>query len=181
MYASQFRNPASLYSMYFIRSNLFIANCYGSKAHVFMSEVHFSIWKAKTCQSKAKSFKMVSLPPTLEAFPLHLLLVQFQICIWTAALNPYPPTLDPSEYRWKPLYQDQTVHPVPLLMNTPPAPAEVMSANAMLLLLHIKSLCFPGIHMQQIRDNMQYSLHGFQNSRSHILQSLELFIANTLR
>ena len=47
MYASQFRNPASLYSMYFIRSNLFIANCYGSKAHVFMSEVRFNIGKAK--------------------------------------------------------------------------------------------------------------------------------------
>ena len=179
MYASQFQNPASLYSMYFIRSNLFIANCYGSKAHVFMSEVHFNIWKAKTGQTKEKSFKMVSLPPTFEEFLLHLLLAQFHICIWKPALNPYPPTLDPSDYGWNPLHQDQTLHSVPLPMSTPPAPAEVMSV--MLFLLHIKSLCFPGTHMQQIRDNMQYSLHVFQNSRSHMLQSFELFIANTLR
>ena len=59
---------------------------------------HFHIWKTNTRQSKAKSFNMASLPPTFEAFLPHVLLAPFQICIWKAALNPYPPTLDPAKY-----------------------------------------------------------------------------------
>ena len=80
--------------------------------------VHFHIWKTNTGQSKAKSFKMVSLPPTFEAFLPDVLLDPFQICIWKGALNLYPPTLDPAEYGLKPLHQDKTLHHVPLPMNT---------------------------------------------------------------
>ena len=94
----------------------------------------FPYLETKTGQNKVKSLNMVSLSPTLEVFLLRVLLAQFQICIWKAALNPYPPTLGPTEYVCKPPHQDQTPHRVPLPMNTLPAPAEVMSA--MLLLLY---------------------------------------------
>ena len=97
---------------------------------------------------------MNSLPPTFEAFLLHVLLAPFQICIWKAALTP-----DPTEYGGKYLHHDQTLHHVPLPMNTPPQSADMMFAT--LRLLYGTSLCFPQMHMQQIRDNIQNFLQVF--------------------
>ncbi len=105
----------------------FIANCYGSKVHGSMSKVRFQMWKMKTGNSKAKSFRLASLPPTTEAFALHVQRAQFQACIWKAALNRDPPHLDPVEYGWKPHQPTQSLHPVLLPANTMPAPAQVMT------------------------------------------------------
>ena len=91
---------------------------------------------------------MASQPPNTQAFYLHVLHTQFQICFWKAALNPDPPIHDPAEYGRKPLHQDQTLHHVPLSSHTA-SPAE-----AMVFLLHRKYVCFQEMHIQQIMDNM---------------------------
>ena len=44
--------------------------------------------------------KVKSLPPTVEAFRENVKMAHFQACIWKAALQQYPPELDPIEFGW---------------------------------------------------------------------------------
>ncbi len=76
---------------------------------------------------KATSFNLPSLPPTSEAFGLHVRRAHHQACIWRAALDSDPPVLDAAVYGWLSDHATKTLLPVSLPAATMPAPAPVLS------------------------------------------------------
>jgi hypothetical protein len=60
----------------------FISSCYGSTVKTNMSAVQFDVWSSKMANRNiSKSPKLKNLPPTTEAFMLHLKRVHFQFII----------------------------------------------------------------------------------------------------
>ena len=54
---------------------------------------------AKPKLTKAPELK--SLPPTKEAFELHVLKAHIQTAIWKSANDSRPPELEPTKYGWR--------------------------------------------------------------------------------
>lgn len=104
----------------------FIAACYGSKCQGTMSEVRFSVWQSKTKQSQSRSFKLPSLPPTSEAFSLHVRRAHHQACIWRAAQDENPPALLATDYGWRADQSNKTLLPVALPADSLAAPINVL-------------------------------------------------------
>ena len=70
--------------------------------------------------------ELKSLPPTTDAFELHVYRAHYQAAIWRASLEPNPPELDPVLYGWS---RDQTSNmlvPEPLPPDVSPAPLDVL-------------------------------------------------------
>jgi len=105
----------------------FITACYGSKCNGTMSHVRFNMWQYKTGHSQSKTFKLPSLPPTSEAFALHVRRAHYQACTWRAALESDPPKINPTDYGWKADHSTKTLLPVALPAQVLPAPAAVLS------------------------------------------------------
>lgn len=88
----------------------FIAHCYGYKKEVRnMTDVRHKVWLSKKIPPKIKN-----LPPTTEAFELHIKRCHLQACTWNAAASSFPPSLNATDYGWK---KDETTHSfVPILL-----------------------------------------------------------------
>ncbi|XP_046577679.1 uncharacterized protein LOC124285478 [Haliotis rubra] len=99
----------------------FLSACYGHTASS-MHELRFKVWKSKVGRRNAlSSVKIMSLPPTQEAFEQNALRAHLQTCIWKLALDEDPPTLDPLKHGWIKETLNQTLLPVLLPPGTPSA------------------------------------------------------------
>eukprot|EP00745_Piridium_sociabile_P031048 TRINITY_DN51469_c0_g2_i2.p1 TRINITY_DN51469_c0_g2~~TRINITY_DN51469_c0_g2_i2.p1 ORF type:complete len:652 (+),score=127.59 TRINITY_DN51469_c0_g2_i2:129-2084(+) len=100
----------------------FIGVCYGNPSSLTsMSEHRFQKWKNMT-KGKSQIFKLETLPPTTEAFSLHIRRAHYQAAVWRAAANPDVPDMDPSQYGWEKDLITRTFVPIKLPLNTPIAP-----------------------------------------------------------
>ena len=109
------------------RATTFITACYGSKCNGTMPDIRFGMWKHNTGQSKSKSFKLASLPPTSESFELHVRHAHYQSCIWRNAMEADPPGILATDFGWKVDHSTKSLLPVAMPDNTLPAPASLMS------------------------------------------------------
>ena len=104
----------------------FTASCYGSK-ETDMSEVRYDIWSSKMANAKLSSAPdLKCLPPTIDAYEVHVRRAHFQAAVWRNALQSDPPDLDPTQYGW---YRDTTTKmllPVMLPEDVSPAPISVL-------------------------------------------------------
>ena len=76
----------------------FIAACYGCYG-VNMSLVRADVWSKKMAKQKlTKAPELKSLPPTKEAFELHVLRAHIQTAIWKSANDSRPPEFEPTKY-----------------------------------------------------------------------------------
>jgi len=79
----------------------FIGVCYGnSPSAMTMSEHRFLKWKNVT-KGKGRRFRFENLPPTSEAFALHIQRANYQAAVWLCATSADPPDIDPSQYGWE--------------------------------------------------------------------------------
>ncbi len=92
-----------------------------------MSEIRYDIWSSKMANAKLTSAPdLKSLPPTVDAYEVHVRRAHFQASIWRNALQSDPPELDPTQYGW---YRDATtkmLQPVMLPEDVSPAPISVL-------------------------------------------------------
>jgi hypothetical protein len=68
-----------------------------------------------------------NLPPTTEAFMLHLKRVHFQTIIWKNANKPDPPFIEAIDYGWSKDTYNTMLAPVGLPRNMSPVPEEVLA------------------------------------------------------
>ena len=101
----------------------FIAACYGCKNGVNMSLVRADDW-AKPKLTKAPKLK--SLPPTKEAFELHVLRAHIQTAIWKSANDSRPPELEPTKYGCERDVVSKSLVPITLPPDVTLAPPEVL-------------------------------------------------------
>jgi len=100
----------------------FIGVCYGNPSTInSMSEHRFQKWKSMM-KGKCKNFKLETLPPTTEAFTLHILRAHYQVAVWRSAAYPDHPDMDPSQYGWEKDLITRSLVPIQLPPNTPIAP-----------------------------------------------------------
>jgi len=79
----------------------FIGVCYGNSTSVLTMSEHRSLkWKNVT-KSKSRTFRLENLPPTSEAFALHIQRANYQAAVWLRATSGDPPDIDPSHYGWE--------------------------------------------------------------------------------
>lgn len=102
----------------------FIAHCYGYKKEVHnMSDVRYKVWLSKKIPPKLKN-----LPPTTEAFELHIKRCHLQACTWNAAASSFPPPLNPTDYGWAKIETTHSLVPIQLPSNTELAPLELLKS-----------------------------------------------------
>ena len=76
----------------------FMAACYGHPDVDNLASLRFKVWKGKTRRaSLVSSPKLMSLPPTSEAFELNVQRAHFKACIWLNCQDPDPPKMDPEQ------------------------------------------------------------------------------------
>ena len=108
-------------------ATVFTAACYGHPETDNLGTLHFKVWKGKTGRaSLVSSPKLMSLPPTFEAFKLNVERAHFQACIWLNCDNLDPPKMDPEEYGWVKDRLNKTLMPVMTPKNTLPAPEYIL-------------------------------------------------------
>ena len=103
----------------------FTAACYGHPQTDNLGTLSFKVWKGKTGRaSLVSSPKLMSLPPTFEAFKLKR--AHFQACIWLNCHNLDPPKMDPEQYGWEKDRLNKTLMPVMMPKNTLAAPEYIL-------------------------------------------------------
>ena len=65
-------------------------------------------------KGKSKNFKLENLPPTSEAFTLHILRTHYKTAIWHYTACPNPPDIDLSQYGWQKDFITRTLVPIQL-------------------------------------------------------------------
>ncbi|CAH1107943.1 unnamed protein product [Psylliodes chrysocephalus] len=83
-----------------------------------MSDVRLKVRLSKKILSKIKN-----LPPTTEAFKLHVKRCHFHACTWNAEASSFSPSLNPIDYGWAKNKATHSLVPIQLLSNkklTPP-------------------------------------------------------------
>ena len=92
-----------------------------------MTDVHYKVWVSKTGRKSTCLLpNLKAIPPTLEAFKENTKRAHFQACIWKAALDEEPPSLDPLKFGWVKDDLAKSLCAVPLPQDIPLAPAEVL-------------------------------------------------------
>ena len=76
----------------------FIGMCYGISNGENMSEKRYLMWLKKSRGKLGRAPKLCNLPPTTEAFKLHVMRAHYQCILWKSALAADPPNLDPCQY-----------------------------------------------------------------------------------
>ena len=104
----------------------FIGVCYGNSPSVMtMSEHRFLKWKNVT-KGKGRRFMLENLPPTSEAFALHIQKANYQAAVWLCATSGDPPDIDPSQYGWEKDLIAKTFVPTQLPPDTNIAPKSLL-------------------------------------------------------
>ncbi len=97
----------------------FILACYGQNK---CTGVRQKMWANKMGQNVAGAPKLVSLPPTNEAFNENVARAHLQVAVWRNALQPDPPAIDPTAFGWSLEEGSKTLIPTTLPSDTPLAP-----------------------------------------------------------
>lgn len=79
----------------------FMLACYGQSQCHSMTEARLKVWTSKVGRSIAGAPKLATLPPTNEAFGENVARAHLQVVIWRHALDPEPPSLQPTSYGWE--------------------------------------------------------------------------------
>jgi len=108
-------------------ASVFIAACYGHTNISTMTDVRYKVWKAKMSKVNVISApKLMSLPPTDDAFKLNVLRAHFQVATWKNASEGNPPTLDPLDYGWTKDIINKALSPTMLPSNILSAPDYIL-------------------------------------------------------
>lgn len=98
---TQLENPAGSPSNIVPECASFMCACYGYTHVDTKTQERCMAWKNKTAKSNIVSApKLMSLPPTSEAFEQNVLRAHLQACIWKTALEGNPLSLDSTKYGW---------------------------------------------------------------------------------
>ena len=107
-------------------ATVFISTCYGVPGMCDMSETRYAAWSVKMANSKICSAPILkALPPTSDAFRLHVYRPHLQAMIWRSALTSTPPAAaDPSRHGW--VQRNNSLFPVMLPEDVSPVPLDVL-------------------------------------------------------
>lgn len=106
----------------------FVASCYNyNRPHDNMSDVRIGVWTVKVGNKKITSAPpLKNLPPTAEAFRLHVLRAHYQAAIWRSALQSQPEFPSPEHYGWTLDDESNAYDPIPVPESHPLAPNDVL-------------------------------------------------------
>ena len=65
------------------------------------TDCRIKMWRTKTANSGTSSLKLCSLPPTSDSFFENVLRCHLQVATRKAALEEFPPNMDPTKYGWQ--------------------------------------------------------------------------------
>ena len=114
------------------QATVFISLCYGPKDADDISAVRFEMWTMKMSSKRLTSApELKMLPPTTQAFQLHVKRTHYQTALWTSALwksalEIEPPSIDPKDFGWTLDYASNILLPLPLPPDVPSAPDSVI-------------------------------------------------------
>ncbi len=109
------------------QATVFISLCYGPKDADDISAVRFEMWTMKMSSKRLTSAPEVKmLPPTIQAFQLHVKRTHYQTALWKSALEIEPPAIDPKDFGWTLDYASNILLPLPLPPDVPSAPDSVI-------------------------------------------------------
>ena len=97
----------------------FILACYGQSKCTSLTGERQKMWANKVYQSVAGAPKLASLPSTNEAFNENVARAHLQLAVWRNALQPDPPTIDPTAFGWSLAEGSKTLIPTTLPSDTP--------------------------------------------------------------
>ena len=105
-------------------ATVFITSCYGTKERNDLSQARVDLWSKKMGKKNITAAPpLKSIPPTSEAFRENVLRAHVQIAVWKSALDPDPPSFDPTEYGWSRDETSKTLTPRTLPADVPLAPS----------------------------------------------------------
>ena len=107
------------------RATPFILACY-EQTCTLLTGTRQKMWANKVGQSVAGAPKLDSLPPTNEAFNENVARAHLQVAVWRDALQPDPPAIDPTAFRWSLEEGSKTLIPTTLPCDTPFAPDDLL-------------------------------------------------------
>ncbi|MES9881940.1 MAG: hypothetical protein ABW185_13765 [Sedimenticola sp.] len=118
--------PMTSYDMVTEEAARFVIACYNLTGKTTMTEARIAAWKIKMRKSSLEPPKLCSLPPTSAAFHQNALRAHYQVAVWRNALEPNPPSLDPTDHGWS--RQEGTTKLVPTIVpcDNPLAPVELL-------------------------------------------------------
>ena len=86
---------------YLSQATSFMLACYGYLQCDTLTEARQRAWQLKVGRSLASHPKLVSLPPTSEAFAPNVARAHLQVAIWRHALDAEPPEMAPTDHGWE--------------------------------------------------------------------------------
>ena len=104
----------------------FIAACYGCKNGVYVTGMCRCLVLKMAKPKLLKALELKFLPPTREAFELHVLRAHIQPAIWKSANDSRPPELEPTKYGWERDVVSKSLVPITLPPDIALAPPEVL-------------------------------------------------------
>lgn len=118
--------PMASYNRMLEEAVQFILACYNLTSKHTLTDARVEAWKAKMRRSTLEPPKLCSLPPTSAAFCQNALRAHYQLVVWRNALEPNPPSLDPTDHGWSHLEGSTKLMPTIIPHNTPLAPKELL-------------------------------------------------------
>ena len=110
-----------------LEATQFVAMCYGCASSESMSATRYEVWIGKTSKRKvAGAPKLKSLPSTSEAFEQNVRRAHFQVSVWKAALEKYPPELATTNFGWEKDEASRSLLPVTISEGVALAPMDVL-------------------------------------------------------
>ena len=104
----------------------FILACYGQTKCTSSTGARQKMWANKVGQSVAGAPKLASLPPTNKAFNENVARTHLQVVVWRNALQPDPPAIDPTAFRWSLEEGSKTLIPTTFPSDTSLAPGDFL-------------------------------------------------------
>ena len=110
-----------------LEATQFVARCCGSASSESLSATRYEVWISKTSKRKVTGApKLKSLPPTSEAFEQNVRRTHFQVSVWKAAFEKYPPELAPTNFGWVKDEASISLLPVTISEGVALAPMDVL-------------------------------------------------------
>ena len=111
----------------FAEASMFMNACYGCQKSADMSDTRYRVWTTKMGNKKLTSAPALKiLPPTNDAFEMHVLRAHFQAAVWLSALQEDPNLPSPTKYGWSLDENCHTLVPVTVPPDVSLAPLDVL-------------------------------------------------------
>ena len=119
-------SPDADFKAVLTEASRFMSHCYNVRDSTDMSSSRYLVWIEKMSNTKIQHVpKLKSLPPTSEAFELHVHRAHLQTMIWKASLSSSPPVAaDPLIHGWT--MNNSSMFAVMLPPDVDPLPIEVL-------------------------------------------------------